>query len=143
MLQTNTTPSMTLDTLKKSDLWAKLSKQQRLMLTEFLVAGLIQGNYDIEAAVRAVRVAYPNINVKNLKVWMSRLERNPKIRAVLAYYFGDPQIVVVLKEIQMLIKRTKRKGAPLRILLAPWLKTVAALEAIAAKETVGDVKAEN
>jgi hypothetical protein len=137
MLQTNSTPSVSLDTLKQSDVWKRLSKQQQLLLTEHLATGLAQGNYDIEAAVR---VAYPNIASRNLKVWTHRLECNPKIRAVLALYFGDSELVVVLKEIQMLIKRSKRKGAPLRLLRVPWLQAVAALEEIAAKGNALDVK---
>jgi hypothetical protein len=139
MLQHNS-PSMSLDTLKKSDVWARLSPQQKTMMAEFLAAGLAQGNYDIVAAEVAVRVAYPGIAPKNRAVWLHRLERNPKIRAVLALYFGDSEIVVVLKEIKMLLARTKRKGAPLRMLRPEWSRIAAALEQTAAKENTLDVK---
>jgi hypothetical protein len=130
MSQTNSTPSMSLDTLKKSDVWLRLSKQQQTLLTEFLALGLAQGNYDI---VAAVKVAYPGIAPKNRAVWLRRLEHNPKIRAVLALYFGDSDLVVTLKEIKMLLARTKRKGAPLAILKPFWNRAAAALEEIASK----------
>jgi hypothetical protein len=119
---------MSLDTLKQSAVWKRLSVQQRLLLTEYLVGGLAQGNYDIAAAVK---VAYPGIAPENRAVWLKRLENNSKIRAVLALYFGDSELGVTLKEIQRLIQRSKRKGAPLSILLAPWERVAASLEAIA------------
>jgi hypothetical protein len=129
MLQPNLTPAMTIDTLRQSPVWKRLSPQQQVLLVEYLSAGLAQGNYDIAAAERAVKIAYPKVRDK--RVWTSRMGKNPRIRAVLAFYFGDSELTVTLKEIQLLIRRTKRKGAPLVTLLAPWLRVAEKLEALA------------
>jgi hypothetical protein len=126
-----TSPSVSLDTLKASAVWARLSPQQRLLLTEYLAAGLAQGKYDIEAACK---IAYPK--VKNRKVWLARLKSNPRIRAVLHFYFGDPEAKDPLDELKALIRKSKRKNGNHEILLGPWLRVTAALEAIAAKDTV-------
>lgn len=141
MLPTQSTkPTMTIAELMKSPAWARLAPQQRTLLAEYLSAGLAQGQYDIKAAAR---LAYPRIKPENLKVWLSRLQANPRIRAVLAHYFGDPETVVVLAELNRLIKKSKRKGARLDLLVPYWIRTVAALEVIAAKGNVADVKDED
>jgi hypothetical protein len=131
MLPTKTTPTIPLDTLKASAVWARLSLQQRLLLTEYLAAGLAQGNYDIEAACK---IAYPKVT--NRKVWLSRLQSNPRIKAVLNYYFGDSEMFVALRDVQVLIKKSKRKGARLDLLVPYWIRTVAVLEEIAAKGNI-------
>jgi hypothetical protein len=135
MLPTKSTkPTMTIAELLKSPVWSQLAPQQQLLLAEYLSAGLAQGRYDIGAACK---LAYPKVKPENTKVWLSRLQSNPRIRAVLAHYFGDPDVAVALAELQRLIKRSKRKGAHLDILVPFWIRTVAALEAIAAKSNDG------
>jgi hypothetical protein len=141
MLPTKSTkPAMTISELLKSPVWGRLAPQQQILLAEYLSAGLAQGRYDIQAACR---LAYPRVKSENLKVWMSRLKANPRIRAVLAHYFGDPEIAVVITELQRLIKRSERKGAKLDLLVPYWLRTVDALEAIAARGKVLDMKLTN
>jgi hypothetical protein len=132
-------PAMTIAELKESPVWGRLAEQQRILLSEYLSAGLAQGQYDPAAAVR---LAYPKIKSMNLKVWMSRLQSNPRIRAVLAHYFGDGEIAVAIAELQRLIKRSKRKGAQLDLLVPYWMRTVDLLEALAGRSTL-DVKSAN
>jgi hypothetical protein len=136
MLPTNLTPAITVDELKKSRVWMQLSPQQQTFLTEYLSAGPAQGRYN---ELAACRLAYPKVNIKNIKVWLSRLQANPRIRAVLAYYFGDPT-EGLLDDIKALIKKSRRKNAHRDLLLAPWLRVADALEEIAAKENTLDVK---
>jgi hypothetical protein len=138
MLPTNPTPAITVDELKESIAWSRLRMQQREFLIEYFAAGLAQGRYDIAAACH---FAYPKVT--NTKVWVNRLQSNPRIRAVLALYFGLGETEVVLADVKALIKKSKRKGARLDLLVPYWIRTAAALEAIAAKGTVVDVKEEN
>jgi hypothetical protein len=133
MLPTNLTPVMSITELQQSRVWMRLGPQQKTCLTAYLEAGL-QGRYDIDAAVC---LAYPE--VENKRVWASRLQANPRLRAVLSVYFGDPT-QGLLDDIKALIQKSRRKGAHLDLLVGPWLRIAAALEEIAAKGNTLDVK---
>jgi hypothetical protein len=109
--------------------WAGLTKQRKIFLAEFLSAGLAQGRYN---AVAAAQIAYPRI--KHIKVWASRLMANARIKKVLALHFGFSETEMLLDDVRGLIKKSRRKGANLDILVAPWLRVAKALEALVAKE---------
>ena len=108
--------------------WFATSKQQRLFLTEYVAGGLANGRYD---HVSACRVAYPK--VRAYKVWASRLMVNPRIKKVFALHLGLTESETILADIKALIKRSRRKGANLDVLVAPWLRVAAALETLVAK----------
>jgi hypothetical protein len=130
-----TKPTMSIAELQESRVWSRLAPQQQAFLTDYLSAGRAQGGYN-EAA--ACKLAYPKI--KNTKVWLARLKANPRIRAVLHTYFGDPDTKDPLDELKALLKRSRRKNAKLDILVPYWIRTVALLEEIAAKGNTIDVK---
>jgi hypothetical protein len=109
--------------------WRALSKQQQAFTAKFMVSAKRTGVGD---AVAACLVAYPRI--KAPKVWASRLLSNPRIKKVLALYFGMTDAEVLLADIRALVKRSRRRGASMDNLVAPWLRVAAALEALAAKE---------
>ena len=110
--------------------WFSLSRQQRLFVIEYIAGNIANGRFD---AVAACRVAYPK--VKDTKVWASRLLVNRRIKKIIALHLGLSEAEVLLADIQSLVKRSKRKGANLDILVAPWLRAIAALEAYVAKES--------
>jgi hypothetical protein len=109
--------------------WLMLSRQQQVFVADYVSNGKAQGHYD---AVAAARVAYPQ--VKFIKVWAGRLMANKQVKKVLALHFGFTEAEVLLADIKSLIKRSRRKGASLDILVAPWLRASAALEAFVAAE---------
>ncbi len=84
----------------------------------------------------AARAAYPN--VKASAVWASRLLQNRRIKKVIALHLGMSETEAVLADVKALIKKSKRKNAHLDLLLAPWLRVAAALEAIDAKSNTGN-----
>ena len=108
--------------------WLALSRQQQNFIFEYVSSGITQGHYDAESAARA---AYPK--VKHITVWASRLLGNKHIKTILAWHLGLTDAEVLLADIRSLVKRSRRKGANLDILVAPWLRAVAALEAFIAK----------
>lgn len=112
--------------------WFATSKQQRIFLMEYVAGGLVNGKYD---HVAACRVAYPK--VKACAVWASRLMTNPRIKKVIAVHRGLGEGDMILADIKALIKRSRRKGVNLDVLVAPWLRAVAALESFVAKGTDG------
>jgi hypothetical protein len=108
--------------------WGVLSRQQRAFVIEYISTGLGQGKYD---AVAACRIAYPN--VKAVEIWASRVLANRRIKKVIALHLGLSDAEMLLADIRALIKRSRRKGANLDILVAPWLRATVALEAYVAK----------
>jgi DNA primase catalytic subunit len=118
---------MSIAEIQESREWLRLSIQQRACLAEYLSGGREQGHYDIASAIR---LSYPK--VENKRVWASRLQSNPRVKAVLALYFGDPT-KDLRDDIKALIRRSKRKNSNRDLLLAPWLRCAALLEAIATK----------
>jgi hypothetical protein len=114
---------------KNASDWDALSSQQAAFLTEWISGRFGNGRYN---AVDACAVAYPN--VKNPVVWSARLLKNKRIARIIQLHLGWSETKAVLLEMQSLIKRSKRKGARLDLLVAPWLRVAASLEAIVAKE---------
>jgi hypothetical protein len=109
--------------------WRALSTQQKAFCAKFIVSTKRTGVGD---AVAAVRVAYPGI--RDSKIWASRLLSNPRIKKVLALYFGMTDAEVLLADIRALVKRSRRRGANMDNLVPMWLRVAAALEALIAKE---------
>jgi hypothetical protein len=103
--------------------WERLSGQQQVFLTELFV--------NHRSGVEAVKVAYPN--VQNSDVWLSRLLKNNHILHIIHLYAGTSEIRAALFEVHALLKRSKRKGTNLDLLIAPWNRVAVALEAIAAQ----------
>ncbi len=117
---------LTLDKIKSehgTD-WKALSPQQAMFLTEMFV--------NHRTGLDAVKVAYPN--VKNPVVWLSRLTNNKRVNRILQRSLGVSELKTVLFEVNALIKRSRRKNANLDLLLAPWLRVAASLEALIAQE---------
>jgi hypothetical protein len=110
--------------------WFTLSRQQRIFVMDYISHQTAQGKYDAEAACR---VAYPKVEA--VKVWTNRLLINRRIKAFIALHLGLTDAEMLLADIQTLIKRSRRKGANLDILVAPWLRVAAALEMYVAKES--------
>ena len=121
-------PKMGLAGLVHTPEWKALTEPQRAFCGAYIASGLGQGRY---YALDAARMAYPN--VKATAVWASRLLQNHRIKKVIALHLGLSEAESVLADVKALIKRSRRKGAHLDILLAPWLRVAAALEQIAAK----------
>ena len=69
--------------------------------------------------------------MKNAAAWTGRLLQNKSIKRIIALHLGLTEHEVLLGDIKALVKRSKRKGANLDVLVAPWLRAVcaAALEA--------------
>jgi hypothetical protein len=109
--------------------WNALSDQQAAFLTEWISGQFGNGRYN---AVDACAVAYPN--VKNPVVWSARLMKNKRVARIVQLHLGWSETKAVLLEVQALLKRSRRKGAHLELLVAPWLRVAAALEVIVAKE---------
>jgi hypothetical protein len=84
------------------------------------------------SGVEAVALAYPN--VRNGVVWLNRLLKNNHILHIIRLYAGTSETRAVLFEIKALIKRSRRKGANLDLLVPFWIRAVVALEAIAGQE---------
>jgi len=112
-----------------------LTGPQRSFLLEYIAGGLANGRY---SATDACRVAYPR--VKATAVWASRLLQNRRIKKVIALHLGLTEVEVVLADVRALIKKAKRKNARLDLLVPYWIRTVDALEAIAAKGNTLDLK---
>jgi hypothetical protein len=127
-MTTNTKPTLSLVELVQTPAWARLSPQQAFFLKEYLAEGLAQGAYDPFAAAQK---AYPA--VKHTKVWVARLKSNPRIKAVLHLYFGDPEAKSLADEVRSLVKRLKRRGANFDRVYEPLVRCAVALEQIAAK----------
>jgi phage terminase small subunit len=117
--------------------WKTLTDPQQAFCAAYIASGVAQGRYD---ALDAARVAYPN--VKSTAVWASRLLQNKHVKQVIALHLGMSETEVVLADVKALIKKSKRKGARLDFLVPYWIRTVAALEEIAAKGNTLDVKTE-
>ena len=115
--------------------WMALSPQQTVFITEWMSGSIGNGRY---SPVDACRAAYPR--VKNPAVWASRLMKNKRVARIVHLHFGLSETQTVLFEVKALIKRSKRKGARLDLLVAPWHRVADALEAIAAKDSTLDVK---
>lgn len=109
--------------------WDALSPQQASFLTEWISGSIGNGRY---SAVEACKVAYPR--VKNPAAWSSRLLKNKRVARVVQLHLGLSETRAVLFELKALLKRSKRKGTHLELLLAPWLRVAAALESIVARE---------
>jgi hypothetical protein len=109
--------------------WARLSPQQGLFVTEIISGSIGNGLYN---AVEACRTAYPNIRAE--RVWSSRLLKKKNIAKIIQLHLGLSETKAVLMEVQALLKRSQRKGAHLELLIAPWLRVAAALEALVQKE---------
>jgi hypothetical protein len=129
-MKTNTKPMMLLVELVQTPEWARLSMQQAFFLKEYLASGAAQGTFDPYAAAQK---AYPA--VKHTKVWVARLKSNPRIKAVLHLYFGDPEAKSLADELRAVIKRLRRRNANLDRVYEPLMRITVALEAIAAKGT--------
>ena len=108
--------------------WAVLSQQQRDFVIELIGSGS-NGQYN---ALAAVRIAYPR--VKNAAAWAGRLLQNKRIKKIITLHLGLTETEVLFGDIKALVKRSKRKGANLDVLVAPWLRVAAALESLVARE---------
>ncbi len=105
--------------------WFTLTRQQKLFVLRYTA----DGTYDRVAATRA---AYPK--VKEVKSWASRLLANPRVKRVVALHFGTSDARVLLSDVEALLRRSRRRGAKLDLLVAPWLRVAAALEALVVRE---------
>lgn len=111
--------------------WDALSPQQAIFITEW-VSGSIANGRGLYSAVEACRVAYPR--VKNPAAWSSRLMKNKHVARIVQLHLGLSEARATLFEVNALIKRSKRKGANLDILVPFWIRAVAALEALVVRE---------
>ena|ERR1700722_16149515 len=109
--------------------WGALSPQQSIFLTEWISGVVGNGLY---SSLEACKVAYPR--VKNPAAWSSRLMKTPRVANIINLHLGLTETRVLLFEVRALVKRSKRKGARMDNLVAPWLRVVAALEALVARE---------
>jgi hypothetical protein len=110
--------------------WDALSEKQSMFVTEWVAGIAVNGK---KAPVEACKVAYPNVT--NAAAWAGRLMNNPRIARIVQLHFGMSPVQVTLFEVNKLIKRSRRKGSRLELLVAPWMKVAAALEALVARES--------
>lgn len=108
--------------------WAVLSQQQRDFVIEYIGTGF-NGQYN---PLTAAKIAYPN--VKTPTAWSARLLQNKRIKKIIALHLGLTETEVLFGDIKALVKRSKRKGANLDVLVAPWLRIAAALEKLVVQE---------
>ena len=111
--------------------WEALSPQQATFLTELISGSIGNGLY---SPLDAGKVAYPNM--KNPQVWAGRLLKNKKVDRILQLHSGLSETRAILFDVKALLKRSRRKGAKLDLLVPYWIRVAAALEAIAAKGNV-------
>jgi len=113
-----------------SDL-AALSPQQRIFVIEYIAGGLANGKYGSRTAAG---IAYPKLDAKTIKGWAPRLLRNKRVARIIRLHQGLSEAEILLADIRMLVKKSRRAGANHDILVAPWLQAAAALKALVAKE---------